>query len=100
MGLLFASVVQTAGASVPASVLPMNIQGWFPLGLTGLISLLSRGLSGVCSKTTIQKDQFFGAQPSLWLQLSASNLTSIRDYWKNHNFDYMDLCRQSSVSAF
>ena len=45
----------------------MNIQGWFPLGLTGLISLLSKGLSRVFSSTIIQKHQFFGAQPSLWL---------------------------------
>ena len=59
-----------------ASVLPMNTQDWFPLGLTGLISLLSKGLSGVfltpsglsgvSSSTTIQKHQFFGIQPSLW----------------------------------
>ena len=43
----------------------MSIQGWFPLGLTGLISLLSKGLSRVFSSTTVQKHQFFGAQPSL-----------------------------------
>ena len=49
-----------------ASVLPVNIQVLFPLGLTGLISLLSRGLSRVFSSTTILKHQFFGAQPSLW----------------------------------
>ena len=49
-----------------ASVLPMNIQGWFPLGWTGLISLQSKGLSRVFSNTTIQKHQFFGAQLSLW----------------------------------
>ena len=48
-----------------ASILPMNIQNWFPLGLTGLISLLSRGLSRVFSSTTIQKHQFYGTQPSL-----------------------------------
>ena len=53
-------------ASALASVLPMNIQGWFPLGLAGLISLLSKGLSRVFSSTTIQKHQFFSAQPSLW----------------------------------
>ena len=52
--------------SASASVLPMNIQGWFPLGLTGLISLLSKGLSRFFSSTTIWKHQFFGAQPSLW----------------------------------
>ena len=44
----------------------MNIQGWFPLGLTGLISLQSKGLSRVFSSTTVRKHQFFGAQPSLW----------------------------------
>ena len=49
-----------------ASVLPVNIQGLFPLGLTGWISLQSRGLSGVFSSTTIWKHQFFGTQPSLW----------------------------------
>ena len=52
-------------ASASASVLPMNIQCWFPLGLTGLI-LLSKGLSRIFSSTTIQKHQFFGVQPSLW----------------------------------
>ena len=49
-----------------SSVLPMNIQGWFPLELTGLISLLSKGLSRVFSSTTVWKHQFFSAQPSLW----------------------------------
>ena len=48
-----------------ASVLPMNIQDWFPLGLTGWISLQSKGLSRIFSSTTVQKHQFFGAQPSL-----------------------------------
>ena len=55
---------QSTGASASASVLPMNIQGWFPLGLTGLISLQSKGLSRVFSNTTVQKHQFFGAQLS------------------------------------
>ena len=54
------------GASTSASVLPMNIQGWFPLGLTSLISLQSKGLSRVFSSTTIPWHQYFGAQPSLW----------------------------------
>ena len=49
-----------------SSVLPMNIQDWFPLGLTGLISLLSKGFSRVFSTTTVQKHQFFGTQLSLW----------------------------------
>ena len=66
-------------SSASASVLPMNIQGWFPLGLIGLISLQSKGLSRVFSNTTVQKHQFFGAQPSLW-----SNSQSAHDYWKNH----------------
>ena len=52
------------GASALASVLPMNIQGWFLLGWTGLISLQSKGLSRIFSNTTVQKHQFFGAQPS------------------------------------
>ena len=57
---------QSIVASAPASVLPMNIQDWFPLGWTGWISLQSKGLSGVFSNTTVQKCQFFGAQLSLW----------------------------------
>ena len=60
---LFTSGGQSIGVS--ASVLPMTIQDWFPLGLTGLISLQSKGLSRVFSDTTVQKCQFFGAQP-LW----------------------------------
>ena len=61
---LFTSGDQIIRAS--ASVLPINIQGWFPLGLTGLISLQSKGLWGVFSSTTIQKHQFFDTWPSLW----------------------------------
>ena len=53
------------GASASASIFPMNIQGWFLLGLTDLISLLSKGLTRVFSNTTVQKHQFFRAQPSL-----------------------------------
>ena len=62
---LFASCSQSIGASVSASVLPMNIQGRFPLGLTGLISLLSKGFSRVFNSTTIWSYQFFGGGPSL-----------------------------------
>ena len=58
----FASGGQSTGASASASVLPMKIQDWFPLGLTGWISLQSKGLSRVFSNTTVQKHQFFGAQ--------------------------------------
>ena len=57
---------QSIGASASASVLPMNIEGWFPLGLTGMISLQSKGLSRVFSNTIVQKYQFFGAWLSLW----------------------------------
>ena len=67
MSQLFASGGQSleASASASASVLQMNIQDWFPLGWTGWISLLSKGLSRVFSNTTVQKHQFFGAQLSL-----------------------------------
>ena len=62
---LFTSGGQSTGASASASVLPVNIQDWFPLGLIGLISLLSKGLSRVFSNTTTRKHQFFSPQPSL-----------------------------------
>ena len=67
------------------SVLSMNIQGWFLLGLTGLISLLFKGLSGVFSSTIVQKHQFFHAQPSLWPKLSHPYMTTgktITDYYR------------------
>ena len=86
---------QSIGASASASVFPMNIHDWFPLGLNCLISLQSKGLSRVFSSTTIRKHQFFSAQPSLW-----SNSHIHIWQWKNHSFDSTDLCRQSSVSAF
>ena len=92
---LFESGCQNIGASALASVLPTNIQDWFPLGWTGLISLLSKGLSGVFSSNTVQNHQFFSAQPSL-----CPTPTSVHDYWKNHSFDYLDLARQSDVSVF
>ena len=61
----FSHQVAKVLVSASASVLPMNIQGWFPLGLTNLISLLSKGLSGIFFSTTVWKLQFFGTQPSL-----------------------------------
>ena len=82
MSQFFASGGQIIGVSALTSVLPMNIQDWFPLGLTGWISLESKGLSGVFSSTTVQKCQFFGVQPSLW-----SNSHTTHDYWKNHSLD-------------
>ena len=92
---LLASAGQSIGISASASVLSMNIQDWFPLGLTGLISLLSKGLSGVFSSTTVQS-----ISSSTLSLLYGPTLTSVHDYWKNHSFDYMDLCRQNDVSAF
>ena len=77
---LFSSGRQSIETSASASVLPMNIQGWFPLELTGLltglssISFLSKGLSRVFPSTTIKKHQFFRAQPSLWTNSHISSL--------------------------
>ena len=76
MSRFFASGSQSIRVSTSASVLPMNIQDWFPLGWTGWISLLSKGLSRVFFNTTVQKHQFFGDQ------LYNPTLTSIHDYWK------------------
>ena len=86
---------QSIGASALASVLPMNIQDWFPLGLVGLIFLLPNGLSRVFSRTTVWKHKFFSAQPSLW-----SNSHIHTWCWKNNSFDYMNLCWQCDISAF
>ena len=84
MNQLFTSGGQSNRASVSASVLPMNIQGWLPFGLTGLIFLQSKELSSTFSSVTIQKHQFFGTQPFLW-----SN-SHIYTWWleKNHNWLY------------
>ena len=82
MSWLFASGGQSTGASAAAWVLPMNIQDWFSLGLTGLI-LKSKGPSRAFSDTTLQKYQFFGTKPLLW----SSSHTHTCDYWKNHSFD-------------
>ena len=80
------SVLRINGESIgaSASVLPMNIQGWFPLGLTDLMSLRSKWLSRIFSNTTVQKHQFFIKAFKL---LYGPTLTSIYDYWKNHSFD-------------
>ena len=77
MSWFFASGGPSIGASASALVLPMNIQGWFPLRLTGLISLLFKGLSRVLSSTTIQKHQFYGAQPSLWFHSHICSSSSL-----------------------
>ena len=72
-----------------------QIQGWFPLGLTALISFLSKGLSRVFSSK-----QFESINSLALSLLYGPTFTSIHDYWKNHSFDYPDLCQQSNVSAF
>ena len=82
----FASGGENIGVSTSASLHPMNIQDWFPLGLTGLISLPSKGLSE--------------SSPTPQFKIINSSVlnflyTSIHDYWKNHSFDKMDLCWQS-----
>ena len=82
MSHFFASGGQSVGVSASASVLPMNIQDWFPIWWIHWISLQSKGLSRVFSNTTVQKHLFFGAHLSLW-----STLTSILDHWKNHSLD-------------
>ena len=90
----FTSGGQTSVASSSASVRPMNIQHWFPLGLTGL-SPCSPRHSWVFSSITSWKHKFFGSQSSIMV-----HLTSVQDYWKNYSFDYTDLCLPSNVSAF
>ena len=85
MSQLSASGGQSTGASASVLVLSKSIQDWFPLGLTGLISLQSKGLSRVFSKSTIQN-----ISSSVRILLYGPTLTFIRDYWKNHSFDKMD----------
>ena len=79
---------QSIGVPTSALDLPMNIQGWFPLALTGVISLLSKELSRVFSNTTVGE-----SISSLVLSfLCGPTLPSVHDYWKNHSCDYTDLC--------
>ena len=92
MSQLFPLGGQSFGVSASASVLPMNIQNWFSLGLTGLISLQSKGLSRVFSNTTVQKHQFFDAQPSLWSNSHINTWPLEKQHWLDR------LCRQSNVS--
>ena len=82
MSQFFTSGGQSIAVSASTSVIPMNIQDWFPLGWTGWISLQSKGLSGVFSNTTVQKHQFLVLN-----FLYSPTLTSIHDHWKNHSFD-------------
>ena len=95
MSQFFTSGGQHIRSSASASVLPLKIQGWFLLGLTGLTSLQSKGLSRVFYNTTAQSINF-----SVFSFLYSPTLTSTHDYWKNHSFDQTDLCLQSNVTAF
>ena len=92
MSWLFASGGQSIGAPALTSVLPMNIQGLFPLRLICLISLLSVGL------LTSPAPQLESINSLVLCFLHGPALTSMHDYCKNHSFDYMDLCQQSNVS--
>ena len=90
MSQLITSGGQRIGFSASVSVLPVNIQGWFPLGLSGLISLQSYSLQGLSRSPT---PQFKSINFSVLSLLYDLTLTSLHDYWKNHSFDYTDLCR-------
>ena len=79
MSQFFAGGGQSIGISASASVLPMNIQDWSPLGWTGWISLQFKGLSRVSSNTTVQKHQFFGAQLCVYIY-SLVLLTIFKNY--------------------
>ena len=92
MSWLFRSSGQSIGAS--ASVLPINIQDWFPLGLTVLISFWPRESQEPSSA------QFKSINSSVLGLIYGPTLTSIHDYWKSHSFDYSDLCWQSDIFAF
>ena len=91
---LFTSGSQSIRASASASVFPVNIQVWFPLGLAGLISLLLRD-----SQESYPTPQFESISSLVLGFLYGSTITFIHNYWKNHSFDYMDFCRQSNVSV-
>ena len=86
MNHFFTSGGQSFGVSASASVLPLSIQDLFPFGWAGLISLLSKGLSRIFPKTTVQS-----INSSVLSLLYGLTLTSICDYWKNHSFNYTEL---------
>ena len=96
MSQFFTSGDHSIGVSASAPVLPMNIQGWFLLGLTGWICLQSKGLSRVFSNTTVQKHKFFGAQSSLWSNFHIHT-------WlleKTIALTILTFCQQNNVFAF
>ena len=95
MSQFFASGGQTTGVSASTLVLPMNIQGWYPLGWTGWISLQPKGLSRAFSNTTVQKLQFFGTQLYFIVHLSHPYMTTgKKKLWLDGP------CWQSNISAF
>ena len=91
MSQFFTAGAQSTGTSASASVLLMNIQCWFLLGLTGLIC------SPGDSQESSSAPQFEGIYSLALSLLYGPTLTSIHDYWKNHSFDYTKLCQQSDV---
>ena len=95
MSQFFTSGGQSIGLSASASVFPMNIQGWFPLGLIYLNSLQSKG-----SQEFSPTPQFESINSLVLSLFCGPNLTFLHDYWKNHSFDYKDLCWQSDASVF
>ena len=95
MSWLFASGGQSIGPTTSVSALPVNIQDWFPLGLTGLISYSPRD-----SQESSPTPQFKSINSLMLSFLYSPTLTSIHDHWKNHSFEETDLCWQSNVSAF
>ena len=94
MSQFFTSGGQSIGIYASSSVLPINIQDWFPLGLTGWISAVQG------TQESYPTPQFKSINCSVLSLPYRPTLTSIHDYWKNHSFDYMDLCQQSTVSSF
>ena len=95
MSQFFTSGGQSMGTSASVSVLPINIQGWFPLGLTGLLSLQFKG-----SQESSPTPQFKSINSSVLSFLYCPTRIPVDDYWKDHSIDYTDLCQQSNVFAF
>ena len=94
---LFTSGEQSIGALASKSVFPLNIQSWFPLGLTDLISLLSQGTLNSFLQHHSLKASILQCLAFFIVQLSQ---LYVSDYWKNQSFDHVDLCWQGDVSAF
>ena len=92
---LFTSDDQSTRVSASVSVLPVNIQGWCPLRLTGLTSLCPRHF-----QESSPAPQFKGISSLVFCLLYGPVLTTVHDHWEDHRLDYMKLCRQSNVSSF